>query len=83
MQVRLPDYWDHHPTEQYQAELTSFEKSATAVEVQEQLAEFVPVHRDAAAAIKKTESKMIQELLPLRHERMLASKFAFFRGTGS
>ena len=47
----------------------------------EQLAEFVPVHRDAVAAIKKTESKMIQELLPLRHERMLASKFAFFRGT--
>lgn len=47
----------------------------------EQLAEFVPVHRDAVAAIKKTESKMIQELLPLHHERMLASKFAFFRGT--
>lgn len=47
----------------------------------QQLATFIPVHRDAVAAIKKTESKMIQELLPLRHERMLASKFAFFRGT--
>ena len=47
----------------------------------EKLAEFIPVHRDPIAAIKKTESKMVQELLPLRHERMLASKFAFFRGT--
>lgn len=47
----------------------------------EQLAEFIPVHRDAVTAIQTTESKMIQELLPLRHERMLASKFAFFRGT--
>ncbi|MCI1974571.1 MAG: DUF2252 domain-containing protein [Limosilactobacillus sp.] len=46
-----------------------------------QLAAFIPVHRDPVAAIQKTESKMIQELLPLRHERMLASKFAFFRGT--
>ena len=47
----------------------------------DELAEFIPVKRDAVKAIKATESKMIQELLPLRHERMLASKFAFFRGT--
>ena len=37
--MKLPDYWDHHPTGQYQAESAGFEKSATAVEVQEQLAE--------------------------------------------
>lgn len=45
------------------------------------LASFKPVQRDAVAAIHKTESKMIAELLPLRHQRMLASRFAFFRGT--
>lgn len=45
------------------------------------IAEFVPVDRDPVAAIKDTESKMIKELLPLRHERMTANKFAFFRGT--
>ena len=39
VRVKLPDYWDHHPTAQYQAESTGFKKSATAVEAQEQLAE--------------------------------------------
>lgn len=47
----------------------------------EQLATFVSVDRDAVQAIRQTESKMIAELLPLRHQRMLASRFAFFRGT--
>lgn len=47
----------------------------------QQLATFVPVDRDPVAAIKMTESKMIPELLPLRHQRMLANRFSFFRGT--
>ncbi|WP_242362125.1 DUF2252 domain-containing protein [Limosilactobacillus antri] len=45
------------------------------------LSTFVPVKRDPVAAIMMTESKMIPELLPLRHERMIASPFSFFRGT--
>lgn len=45
----------------------------------EELSTFVPVHRDPVAAIEQTEAKMIPELLPLRHQRMLASRFAFFR----
>src|SRR5699024_11582719 len=45
------------------------------------LSTFVPVDRDPVAAIQMTESKMIPELLPLRHQRMLASQFACFRGT--
>lgn len=45
------------------------------------LSAFVPVHRDPVEAIKQTESNMIPELLPMRHERMLASRFSFFRGT--
>ena len=37
--------------------------------------------RDPVKIIAKTESNLIQELLPLRHEKMLASPAAFFRGT--
>lgn len=47
----------------------------------EALGEYVPVDRDAINLIKLTEAKMIPELLPLRHQRMSASRFAFFRGT--
>lgn len=45
------------------------------------LAAFHQVDRDPVEAIKKTESKMIKELLPLRHQRMVVSPFTFFRGT--
>ena len=62
-------------------ELEEAGKEKRAKVSSEQLAKFIPVYRDPVAAIKKTESRMVQELLPLRHERMLASKFAFFRGT--
>lgn len=54
---------------QRQKEVTSADLSA-----------FVPVHRDPVTDIEQTEAKMIPELLPLRHQRMLASRFAFFRG---
>lgn len=46
-----------------------------------QLGTYVPVHRNPVHAIQKTEANMIKELLPLRHERMMKSPFAFFRGT--
>lgn len=42
---------------------------------------FHKVDRDPVAAIQRTESNMIKELLPMRHQRMMASPFAFFRGT--
>lgn len=45
------------------------------------LATFVPVHRDPLALISLTESKMIKELLDLRHQRMGVNPFTFFRGT--
>lgn len=38
------------------------------------------VDRDPLQYIKFTESKMIQELLPLRHGRMMANPFTFYRG---
>ncbi len=45
------------------------------------LAEFKPVHRDVVQGIQHVERALIKELLPLRHARMAASPFAFFRGT--
>lgn len=39
------------------------------------------VDRDPLQYIQLTESKMIQELLPLRHGRMMANPFTFYRGT--
>lgn len=45
------------------------------------LGDYVPVDRDPVELIKMTEANMISELLPLRHQRMSASLFAFYRGT--
>lgn len=45
------------------------------------LGDYAPVHRDPVELIKMTEANMIPELLPLRHKRMSASLFAFYRGT--
>lgn len=47
----------------------------------ELISTFVPVDRDPVKSILLTESNMIPELLPLRHERMTANRFSFFRGT--
>lgn len=47
----------------------------------EMLGTFTPVDRDPVKTIQITEANMITELLPLRHQRMSASRFAFFRGT--
>ena len=44
------------------------------------LGTFMPVDRDPVKIIQITEANMIPELLPLRHQRMLASRFSFFRG---
>lgn len=47
----------------------------------ERLAKFTPVDRDVVAGIEHVERKLISELLPLRHKRLAASPFSFFRGT--
>ncbi|EHL99735.1 hypothetical protein HMPREF9103_00856 [Lentilactobacillus parafarraginis F0439] len=47
----------------------------------ESLAEFKPVKRDVVTGIEHVEGKLISELLPLRHKRLAASPFSFFRGT--
>lgn len=45
-------------------ELEDAGKQQQAKVTSDELAEFIPVKRDAVKAIKATESKMIQELLP-------------------
>lgn len=62
-------------------ELVRAGKQAQKETTSADLSTFTPVSRDPLQAIKQTELNMIKELLPLRHERMLASRFAFFRGT--
>lgn len=55
-------------------------KQAKKVPVNE-LGAFKPVERDAVEMIKTQEDTMIPELLPLRHQRMIANAFSFLRGT--
>ena len=55
-------------------------KQAKKVPVSE-LGAFKPVERDAVEMIKTQEDTMIPELLPLRHQRMIANAFSFLRGT--
>ncbi len=45
------------------------------------LGDFHPVKRDGVKLIKLVEDKLIPELLPLRHKRMMKNAFTFFRGT--
>lgn len=47
----------------------------------DQLGKFVPVKRNVVEGISHVEEKMIGDLMPLRHKRLAASAFAFFRGT--
>lgn len=63
------------------AELEQVGKQRQKEVSSQELSTFVPVNRDPVAAIEHTEAKMIPELLPMRHQRMLASRFSFFRGT--
>lgn len=47
----------------------------------EKLGTFIPVKRNVVQGISHVEQKMIADLMPLRHKRLAASAFAFFRGT--
>lgn len=46
-----------------------------------ELGVFTPVDRDPALAIQTRDKGRIPELVPIRHQRMAASEFAFFRGS--
>ena len=63
------------------AELENAGKQRQKDITSEMLGTFIPVNRNPVRTIQITEANMIRELLALRHQRMLASQFAFFRGT--
>lgn len=63
------------------AELENAGKQRQKDITSEMLGTFIPVNRNPVRTIQITEANMIRELLALRHQRMLASRFAFFRGT--
>lgn len=46
-----------------------------------ELGVFTPVDRDPVALIKEQDKGRVKALVPLRHERMSASLFTFYRGT--
>jgi len=47
------------------------------------ITKFKPGNRDVIKMINSEEDKMIPELIPLRHKRMMKNTFSFFRGTAS
>jgi uncharacterized protein (DUF2252 family) len=42
-----------------------------------------PARRDPAVILEEQEAERVPELVPIRHERMLASAFTFFRGAAA
>ncbi|KRN59008.1 DUF2252 domain-containing protein [Limosilactobacillus secaliphilus] len=63
------------------AEFVKMGQAAQAKVSSKALATYHDVQRDPLQYIQYTESKMIQELLPLRHGRMMVNPFTFYRGT--
>ena len=56
-------------------------KSLRRVVARSELAEQRPAVRDAVAHLREQNETRVPELVPLRMQRMLASPFAFYRGT--
>ncbi|SFS14956.1 Uncharacterized conserved protein, DUF2252 family [Microbacterium sp. cf046] len=63
------------------AESRELGKSLRRVIARSELAEHRPVQRDAVAHLREQNATRVPELVPVRMERMLASPFAFYRGT--
>lgn len=63
------------------AEARELGKSLRRVVARSELAERRPAERDVIAHLRKQNATRVPELVPLRMQRMLASPFAFYRGT--
>ncbi|MET0673983.1 MAG: DUF2252 domain-containing protein [Microbacterium pygmaeum] len=63
------------------AESRELGKSLRRVVGRSELAERRPADRDVAVHLREQGAQRVADLLPLRRERMLASPFAFYRGT--
>lgn len=63
------------------AEARELGKSLRRVIARSELAEHRPAVRDAVAHLREQNASRVPELVPVRMQRMLASPFAFYRGT--
>lgn len=63
------------------AESRELGKSLRRVVARSELAERRPAERDAVAHLREQNATRVPELIPVRMQRMLASPFAFYRGT--
>lgn len=63
------------------AEARELGKSLRRVVARSELAERRPAARDVIAHLREQNATRVPELVPLRMQRMLASPFAFYRGT--
>ena len=63
------------------AEARELGKSLRRVVARSELAERRPAARDAVAHLREQNATRVPELVPVRMQRMLASPFAFYRGT--
>lgn len=63
------------------AEARELGKSLRRVVARSELAERRPAERDVIAHLREQNATRVPELVPLRMQRMLASPFAFYRGT--
>ena len=63
------------------AEARELGKSLRRVVARSELAERRPPARDAVAHLREQNATRVPELVPVRMQRMLASPFAFYRGT--
>ncbi|HEX5730015.1 DUF2252 domain-containing protein [Microbacterium sp.] len=63
------------------AESRELGKSLRRVVARSELAQRRPAQRDAVAHLREQNAERVAELVPVRMQRMLASPFAFYRGT--
>jgi uncharacterized protein (DUF2252 family) len=70
-----------HPTVEQRAEAGRAARTQTPRVSHAQLG--LPADRDPVGVIVQEDAGRVEELVPIRHFRMLASPFAFYRGTAS
>src|SRR5437899_6533277 len=70
-----------HPTLEQRDQAGRAARSRSRRTSQAQLV--LPAERDPVAQIVQEDAGRVEELVPIRHFRMLASPFAFYRGTAS
>ncbi|MGZ4560213.1 MAG: DUF2252 domain-containing protein [Mycobacteriaceae bacterium] len=76
----MPDKNGHQADRMSRADSVARGRDARALAPLESHAEFAPGSRDPIGLLLEQDKTRVLELVPIRHGRMLASPFAFFRG---